>query len=89
MSEKKILAFFIEGCPYCKQAREAVKELSADYNVNIEWVDENKHPEISAKYDYYFVPSMFVDGKKIYESHRGESKQECFANVKKVFEAAN
>lgn len=90
MSNKKILAFFIEGCPYCRQARESVNELSANYpGVNIEWVDENKHPEIANNYDYYHVPSMFVDNKKIYESHKGESKQECFENVKKVFEAAS
>ena len=92
MSTKKVTAFYIEGCPYCRQAKEALKELSsgnAEYSsVPFEWIEENQHPEISEKYDYYFVPSMFVDGKKIYESHRGESKEECFANVKKVFESA-
>ena len=89
---KKVTAFYIEGCPYCKQAREALKELYgeiAEYSaVKIEWVDENLHPEISAKYDYYHVPSMFVDGVKMYEAHRGEKYEQCRENVKRVLEEA-
>ena len=46
MSTKKVTAFFLEGCPYCRQAKEAVKELSAEYSsVNIEWIEENQHPQ--------------------------------------------
>lgn len=89
---KKVIAFYIEGCPYCKQAREALKELSQEKpeysQVNIEWVDENKNPDISAKYDYYHVPSMFVDGVKVYEARRGEKYEECRENVKRVLEEA-
>lgn len=89
MSTKKVTAFFLEGCPYCRQAKEAVKELSAEYSsVNIEWIEENQHPEISAQYDYYYVPAMFVDGVKVYEARRGEKYEECKENVKRVFEAA-
>ena len=32
---------------------------------------------------------MYVDGKKIYEARPGESYDECFANVKGVFDIAN
>ncbi|MBQ3644961.1 MAG: thioredoxin family protein [Synergistaceae bacterium] len=93
MSSKKVLAFYLEGCPYCKQAREALKELISENekysSVSFEWVEENQHPEISEKYDYYSVPSMFVDGEKIYEAHRGEKYEECKENVRKVLEAAS
>ena len=92
MAAKKVLAFYLEGCPYCKQAREALKELTAENNnyasVNIEWVEENQHPEISEQYDYYRVPTMFVDGEKIYEAHPGEKYDECKSNVKKVLEVS-
>ena len=92
MSVKKVTAFYLEGCPYCKQAREALKELEgekAEYSsVNIEWVEENQHPEISEKYDYYHVPAMFVDGVKVYEAHRGEKYEECRENVRRVLEEA-
>ena len=93
MSSKKVLAFYLEGCPYCKQAHEALKELISENekysSVSFEWVEENQHPEISEKYDYYSVPSMFVDGEKIYEAHRGEKYEECKENVRKVLEAAS
>ena len=92
MSTKKVTAFYLEGCPYCKQAREALKELSgekAEYSsVNIDWVEENQHPEISNQYDYYHVPAMFVEGVKVYEAHRGEKYEECKENVRRVLEAA-
>ena len=92
MSTKKVTAFYIEGCPYCRQAKEALKELSsgnAEYSsVPFEWIEENQHPEISEKYDYYHVPAMFVDGVKVYESHKGEKYEECRENVKKVLEKA-
>lgn len=88
---KKVLAFRLEGCPYCAQAMKAVKELAADEkysSVVIDWVEENEHPEISSKYDYYFVPTFFVDGVKLYEAKRGESYDECKANVKRVLDEA-
>ena len=89
---KKITAFYLEGCPYCRQAREALKELmneNENYSkVSLEWIEENQHPEISEKFDYYYVPSMFIDDKKIYEAHRGESFDECKENIKRVLETA-
>ena len=91
MSTKKILAFYIDGCPYCRQARKAVDELTHETqyeDVQIEWVNENQHPEISERYDYYYVPTMFVDDVKIYEAKRGESYEECRENVKRVFDSS-
>ena len=93
MTAKKITVFYLNGCPYCRQAREALKELTAENekkysSVFVEWIEENQHPEISEKYDYYHVPSMFIENKKIYEAHRGEKFEECKENVRKVLEAA-
>ena len=91
MNAKKILAFYIDGCPYCRQARKAVDELTHETQyagIQIEWVNENQHPEISERYDYYYVPTMFVDDVKIYEAKRGESYEECRENVKRVFDSS-
>ncbi len=89
---KSVLAFRMNGCPYCAQALKAVKDLAAENekyaSVVIEWVEENEHPEISAKYDYYYVPSMFIDGVKVYEARRGEKYEECRENVRRVLESA-
>lgn len=89
---KSVLAFRMNGCPYCAQAMKAVKELAAEDEkyaaVVIDWVEENEHPEISANYDYYYVPAFFVDGVKVYESHRGEKYEECLENMGRVLEDA-
>ena len=87
---KKITLIKMEGCPYCAAAFKAIDEVQRNYAATeLEVIDENLQPKLAAKFtDYYYVPSMYVDGKKIYEAHPGESYAECLANVKKVFEAA-
>ncbi|MBR7024687.1 MAG: glutaredoxin family protein [Selenomonadaceae bacterium] len=87
---KKITMIKMEGCPYCAAAFKAIDELKKNYAaVEIEVIDKYFQAQLAEKFtDYYYVPSMYVDGKKIYEAHPGESYDECFANVKKVFEAA-
>ena len=90
---KKIIVIKMQGCPYCEQAYKAIKEVKSENKnfaaAEIEFIDENLQLEIAEKFiDYYYVPSMFVDGKKIYEAHPGESYAECLENVKKVFQAA-
>lgn len=90
---KKIVLIKIQGCPYCEQAYKAVAELKAENKnfeaAEIEIIDENLQPELAEKFlNYYYLPSMFVDNKKIYEARPGESYAECLANVRKVFQAA-
>ena len=90
---QKITLIKMEGCPYCTAAFKAIDELKASSSAysaaEIEVLDENLQPEIAGKFtDYYYVPSMYVGGKKIYEAHPGETYDECFAGVKKVFEEA-
>ncbi|MBP5465955.1 MAG: thioredoxin family protein [Clostridia bacterium] len=67
----KLLIFYLEGCPYCRNAREAVKELQSENPVyqsaKIEWIEENESPEIANEYDYYRVPSIFCGKNKLYE----------------------
>ena len=91
---KKIILIKMQGCPYCAQAFAAIKELKAEYpefaNIEVDTID--KHEDIDRAKDfadkYYYVPSMFIDGKKIYEAQPGESYGECLIKVKKVFRAA-
>ena len=87
---KKITMIKIEGCPYCAAAFKAIDEVQKNYvAAELEIIDEDLQLKLAEKFtDYYYVPSMYVDGKKIYEAHPGESYAECLDNVKKVFEAA-
>ena len=91
---KKITLLKMQGCPYCAQALAAIKEITAenpDYAaVEIEIVDKHQDVDRAADFadKYYYVPSMFVDGEKVYEASPGESYGECLLSVKKVFRAA-
>ncbi|MCR5834557.1 MAG: glutaredoxin [Selenomonadaceae bacterium] len=90
---KKITMIKIEHCPYCTAALKAIAELQVFdkewKGIEIEVIDENLEPQRAEKFtDYYYVPTMYVDGKKVYEAHPGESYDECLASVKRVFEAS-
>lgn len=88
----KVKFFYVNGCPYCAQARKAREELiqeNPEYKkVEFEEIDEGKHPDIADRYDYYATPAMFVNEEKIYEAHIGEKYDEAKENVKKVMDAA-
>ena len=83
----KPVTMFITGwCPYCKQANSIIQELkntNPKYaNIEVNVIDEERQPEIAKKYDYYYVPTFYVDGVKI---HEGVPSKEI---VSKVFDEA-
>lgn len=83
---KKITMFMMRGCPYCKQAFELMDELEAEQpaykDLEVQVIDENKEPEIANQYDYYYVPTFYVEGQKLHEGVPDEKK------IKAVFDAA-
>lgn len=84
---KEILMFVQERCPHCRRAfkwHEALiqKQHPEWAEVSIRVVDEEKEKELADAYDYYYVPTYFVDGVKIQE---GPVTQ---PDVERVFEAA-
>lgn len=89
---KKVTAFYLETCPYCKQAKRALRDLireNPDYDaVEIEWIEESEQPELADQYDYYATPSMFIGKEKLYEAHLFEQYDECRAHVKAVLDQA-
>lgn len=67
---KKVKLFIMESCPYCKQARGYLSELQNDEryrDIEIEMIDERVHPEIADTYDYYYVPTFYIDEVKVSE----------------------
>ena len=87
-----LTVFVMQGCPYCRSAKRAVQELQAENaayrQAEISWIDENLQPELARRYDYYYVPSVFLDGKKLYEARPGESYAACKAQMRAALEAA-
>lgn len=69
MREVKMMV--LDGCPYCRQAFQMMDELKSEHpdyrDVGIDVIEENREPEKTEGYDYWYVPTFFVGGKKIME----------------------
>ena len=83
---KPIRMFTMASCPYCQKARRWMDELMAEnpaYRaLSIDIVDEVEQPEYAEQFDYYYVPTYYVDGKKV---HEGAATKQI---VHRVFDAA-
>ena len=87
---KEIELFYLTGCPYCVHAKNAIEELkkenTAFSDISVTWIEEEKEPDRVAGHDYWYVPSIFYNGKKLYEAQPGQDYQTVKANVCRSFE---
>ena len=85
---KKITIFYLADCPYCHSARKALTELQAERpeyrEIEVEWIEEGRRPDVADQYDYYYVPSIFSGEKKLYEAHPSQD----YASIKENMRAA-
>lgn len=84
---KKILFFELKMCPHCRKARRFLEELYEENpqyrEIEIEFIEERKNKEIAKQYDYYFVPTLYLDGVKVHEG-KMFSKEELEEILKKA-----
>lgn len=84
---KTVFMFITDWCPYCKQALSFMEDLKKEHpeygNLEVKIIDEERQPEIAKQYDYYYVPTYYVDGVKV---HEGVPSRDI---VRKVFEEAS
>ena len=89
---KKLTMIEMAGCPYCANAHRAMEALRAEgyEGVQVDFIDENKEPAKTEPFagQYYYVPSIFMDGEKLYEAQPGDSYDKIYAAVKRAFDAA-
>ena len=68
---KPILYFKMAGCPYCREADRFLEELKGENpayrDIPMQVVFEEREPELAGQYDYYYVPTFYVDGVKRHE----------------------
>ena len=92
---KELELFYLHGCPYCVKARKAIGELLQDNpafgEIAIRWIEESEEPALVTGRDYYYVPSLFFRGEKLYEaqpSHDyGTIKEKLRAALEYVLQA--
>jgi thiol-disulfide isomerase/thioredoxin len=74
---KPIQLFYLKNCPFCKRALSYIDELKkqdACKHIRIEMIEESEQAELADRYDYYYVPTFYVDGEKVHEG--GITKEE-------------
>ncbi|MBP1554644.1 MAG: glutaredoxin [Oscillospiraceae bacterium] len=89
---KTIELFYLPGCPYCVKAKKAIAELkeeNSDYDhVLVKWIDESEEADYANEHDYYYVPTVYLGEKKIFEAHPGDSLDKIKAGIMKAFDRA-
>lgn len=87
---KQIELFYLTYCPYCINARKAVGELKdecpAYRPIRIRWIEETEEAELAASRDYYYVPTLFCGGEKLYEARPGHDYARIKENIRRAFE---
>ena len=83
---KNVEMFYLKNCPYCKKAMNYLDELkSSDIrfkNIHITMIEESEQKELADSKDYYYVPTFYVDGKKVFEGAPDKS------DIQKVLDLA-
>lgn len=68
---KNVKLFYLKNCPFCKKALRYVEEAKASNPelaaIEIEMIEESEQPQVADKFDYYYVPTFYVDGEKVHE----------------------
>lgn len=68
---KRLQVFYFKACPYCKSAlawiEQAMQENPEYRSIPITLIDEKQQPQVAEQYDYYYVPTFYINGEKVHE----------------------
>ena len=68
---KKIIYFYLQFCPYCRQADKFLEEVISENEefkkLEIVRINEAKESKIANSYDYYYVPCFWIGDTKVHE----------------------
>lgn len=68
---KKVTVFKLKYCGYCRRALEYIDECKSQNpefnNLEIEQIDEREQYQVAKQYDYFYVPTFYIDGEKVHE----------------------
>lgn len=89
---KKVTCFYMNGCPYCRNANKAYEEILYDHPeykaIEIKKINEVQEAALADTYDYYYVPTFYVDDKKVYECSPKDNYDVIKQHVEAVLKSA-
>ncbi|MDR1917186.1 MAG: thioredoxin family protein [Synergistaceae bacterium] len=84
---KEIKMFMMDTCPHCKRALELMEEIFIEHpeyrDIPLKKIDENIEPDYAYQFDYYYVPTFYVEEAKIHEGIPSKD------DIKRVFMEAS
>ena len=84
---KPVKLFYLKNCPFCRKALRYIEQAKAAHPelqpVAIEMIEESEQSDLADTFDYYYVPTFYVDGVKVHEG--GIYAEE----VEKILRSAN
>ena len=87
---KELELFYLRSCPYCIKARKAITELLEENpafgELSIRWIEESEEPALLTGRDYYYVPSLFFQGEKLYEAKPAHDYEAIKENIRAALE---
>ena len=87
-----LLMFYLPGCPYCRQAERLIEELCEEHpeyqKIRIRRVNEVLERALAEQYNYWYVPSFFLCGEKLYEADSGDDAAVVKEKLAGVFQQA-
>jgi len=67
----KLTLFILRDCPFCKRALKYIDELKEEHpefkSIELDIIDEQEQKALADSYDYYYVPTFYLGGKKLHE----------------------
>lgn len=89
---KNLTLFYLEGCPYCRHARKAMDELKAENpvygSIGVQWINESKEAALAGRYDYYYVPAVFLEKDKLFEASPAMGYEEIKLGMRQALDTA-
>ena len=68
---KRVQLFYLKNCPFCRKAFTYIEAVKAEHAelaaLDIELIEESEEPAVAEQYDYYYVPTFYIDGEKVHE----------------------
>jgi glutaredoxin len=68
---KELTILITDWCPHCKRALKWANDIKEEdprfKEIAVTVIDEEKEPDLSKEFDYYYVPTYYVDGVKLHE----------------------
>jgi thiol-disulfide isomerase/thioredoxin len=62
--------FYLKTCPYCIRVQTFLDELLKEErykDIEIEAINEKLEPDLANQYDYYLVPTFYLNEVKLFE----------------------